>query len=100
MASAAGVIAMVAWAHIAVAALWGWGDLLAYLPWVLHRAAGAGAVLAVAVEYLARVFLTVAAGLGVLGTPSLGTTLAALRVGVDAGGRRCVDPHAHPLRVG
>ena len=64
MPSAAALIAIIAWANIAVAALWGWGDLLAYLPWVLHRAAGAGAVLAVAVEYLARVFLTVAAGLG------------------------------------
>ncbi|HXL52717.1 MAG TPA: hypothetical protein VN945_06235 [Gemmatimonadales bacterium] len=51
MPSAAALIAIIAWANIAVAALWGWGDLLAYLPWVLHRAAGAGAVLTVPAEH-------------------------------------------------
>jgi len=55
------VIAIVAWANIAVAALWGWGDVLAYLTWVFHRPAGAGGILAV---QFARAFVTIAAGLG------------------------------------
>ena len=64
MPSAAALIAIIAWANIAVAALWGWGDLLAYLPWVFHRAAGAGGILALGVVHLARAFVTIAAGLG------------------------------------
>jgi len=50
MLSPAVLIAIVAWANIMVAALWGWGDLLAYLPWVLHRAAHAGGMIAVAAD--------------------------------------------------
>ncbi len=61
MPSPAALIAIVAWANIAVAALWGWGDVLAYLPGVFHRAAGAGGILAV---QFARAFVTIAAGLG------------------------------------
>jgi len=64
MPSPAALIAIVAWANIAVAALWGWGDVLAYLPGVFHRAAGAGGILAVAMVHLARAFVTIAAGLG------------------------------------
>src|SRR5436190_875658 len=61
MPSPAALIAIVAWANIAVAALWGWRDVLAYLPGVFHRAAGAGGILAV---QFARAFVTIAAGLG------------------------------------